>query len=366
MTASSLLTAPWSEILPRIVRYCRTFVGDEDLAQDLAQEACARAWASSSPPSAQEMLPWLLGIARHVCQQWFRHHSQKSSRLISLSSPDLPAGPASTDPLWYVEYQELLEVVSDLLDDLPAPLRSLLVARYVDNRPIEALAHTFAISPAAVSMRLVRGKRALRDAIQRRSPAHAQALGLEPTTSSLTTHLWCPFCGDHHLVRVPTAKGAAFRCPHCSPHPLMHITYCEYPPLYVGVSSHKALLTRQLEAIRQVAERGLLDGLAPCFGCFHQVSVQERSLHERDWVCPRCGHAQEVATLTRAAYILTLPQTQAFWRAHPRMRCLGHEPRLINGQKGIVTRFSGHGQGDCLKVFTDFATWVPLEVKSVE
>lgn len=364
MIASSLLTASWSELLPRIVRYCRTFVGDEDLAQDLAQEACARAWASSSPPSAQEMLPWLLGIARHVCQQWFRHHSQQSSRLISLSSPDLPAGPASTDPLWYVEYQELLEVVSDLLDDLPAPLRSLLIARYVDDQPIEALAQTFAISPAAISMRLVRGKRALRDAIQRRSPAHAQALGLGPTPFRLPTRVWCPFCGDHHLVRVPTAKGAAFCCPACSSHPLMHITYCEYPHLYVGISSHKALLTRQLEAIRHVAEFALREGNAPCFGCSHEVSVRRRSPHERDWICPNCGYAQEVPTFTRAAYVLTLPQTQAFWRAHPRMRYLGYEPGVVRGQECVVTRFSAYGGGDQLEVLTDLATWMPLEVKS--
>ncbi|MBO0778286.1 MAG: RNA polymerase sigma factor [Ktedonobacteraceae bacterium] len=364
MTASSLLTAPWSEILPRIVRYCHTFVGDEDFAQDLAQDTCAHAWASSSPPPVQEMLPWLLGIARHVCQQWFRDHSRQSLHIISLPSSFLSAEPSSTDPSWYLEHQELLEVVSHLLDDLPASLRSLLMARYVDDQPIEALARTFALSPAAVSMRLVRGKRALRNAIQRRSPVHAQALGLEPTPSRLLTHVWCPFCGDHHLVRVPTAKGAAFCCPACSSHPLMHITYCEYPHLYVGISSHKALLTRQLEAIRQVAEFALREGNAPCFGCSHEVSVRRRSLHERDWICPSCGSAKEVPTFTRAAYVLTLPQTQAFWRAHPRMRYLGHEPGIVDGQECIVTRFSAHGGGDQLEVVTDLATWMPFEVKS--
>ena len=161
MTTSSLLTAPWSELLPRIIRYCRTFVGDEDLAQDLAQETCARAWDSLSPPPAQEVLPWLLGIARHVCQQWFRQHARQSLNVIALPSSFPSAEPSSADPSWYLEHQELLEMVSGLLDDLPASLRSLLVARYVDDQPIEVLAQTFAISPRAVSMRLVRGKAAI-------------------------------------------------------------------------------------------------------------------------------------------------------------------------------------------------------------
>ena len=57
----------------RLVRFCGRLTGDSDAAEDLAQEALVRAYRPVDYLTEPERrLPWLMGIARHVCLDWIR------------------------------------------------------------------------------------------------------------------------------------------------------------------------------------------------------------------------------------------------------------------------------------------------------
>lgn len=177
----------------RLVRLCATISGDRDAAEDLAQETLLEAWRNQhklTDPAGAER--WLSAVARNVCLRW-------TTRRRELPVAELPDQAVEVE----LGRDDLAALLDGALALLPAASRDVLLQKYVHDRSTSDIARGLGISDDAVSMRLARGKLALRrvlDAAEWRE-----------------TGIWCIGCGDHRLLtrRERGDEAIAFRCPGC-------------------------------------------------------------------------------------------------------------------------------------------------------
>lgn len=179
----------------RLVRLCATISGDRDAAEDLAQETLLEAWRSrhtlTDPAGADR---WLSAVARNVCLRWTTRRSRREVAVAEV-------------PEQAVELELGRDDLAELLDGafalLPPSCREVLLQRYVHDRPVAEIASALGISGDALSMRLARGRLALRRALDKDE--------WRPTAIS------CVQCGRHALRmrREAGGKAIAFRCPGC-------------------------------------------------------------------------------------------------------------------------------------------------------
>jgi RNA polymerase sigma factor (sigma-70 family) len=191
-------TAIWREAeRRRLVRLCATISGDRDAAEDLAQETLLEAWRNEHKlVDATGSERWLAAVARNVRLRWAH---RRERREIAVS--ELPEQVVELD----LDRVELAELLDGALELLPAASRDLLLRRYVLERTTREIAADLGISDDAVSMRLTRGKLALRRALD--------AEEWRPTA------IWCVVCGDEKLLtrRERDGTAIAFRCRSCDP-----------------------------------------------------------------------------------------------------------------------------------------------------
>jgi RNA polymerase sigma factor (sigma-70 family) len=174
----------------RLVRLCAAISGDPAAAEDLAQETLLEAWRNAHKlrdPSGAER--WLAAIARNVCLRSARRRGRRP-----LLVAEEPAGD-EVDLDAELERTELLELLDRALALLPPETREALVQRYVDDAPHGEIAARLGVSEDAVSMRLARGKMALRRML-------AAELGREAEVEWRETRVWCGQCGRRKLGRT--------------------------------------------------------------------------------------------------------------------------------------------------------------------
>lgn len=159
---------------------CRLAAGRED-AEDLLQDALARAYLSFGQlREPARFTSWLLSIVRR-CYLMRRRRAARRPREVA-SYQDLSAQPAA-DPF----QAQVLSAV----DALPEPQRALLTLVYLEGHsPLEA-ARALGIRPGAVRMRLTRARCALRQQLERLG-ADGDAAVRQPTAMNRQ-----PGGGDH-------------------------------------------------------------------------------------------------------------------------------------------------------------------------
>jgi len=149
----------------------------------------------------------------------------------------------------------------------------------------------------------------------------------------------------------------------------MHVVYIRQPQLLVGLRSTKAMLSRQLRALDALMERATQALTAPCLRCHRLVPVRcvspadDDALHNQQpgiyFHCQQCYPTPlPFPTIARAARALQLPQTQQFWRAHPRMRVVPDCTITYAGQPAILTRYQSWAQSAALDIISAPDTFV--------
>jgi RNA polymerase sigma-70 factor (ECF subfamily) len=359
----------------RLVRWCAYLTGNSTIAEDLAQETCAAAWRSArGPERAEEYGAWLAGIARNICRSWRRSQFREAPYAPWPTVGEMDDTDdindltlETTDLTELVERKELALLLDHAMRYLPAETRQALVAKYIEEAPLAEVAARMGMSESALAARLHRGKVALRRVLATELRDEAASYGLTPAEDDgwRETRIWCPVCGARRFVGrlTPETDTFALRCPQCYPRDRVDFARWSGRGLFRGLSSHRAALSRLSRSAHEFYGRSLSDGKAVCVRC-GATGVMRRvgpawsgsEFHLR-LICARCS-AEYSAALS--GIVFCHPQTQRFWRDHPRMTMLPDRAIEYGGQRAALTSFVSRDGAARLDFISDpqtFARW---------
>ena len=339
-----------------LVRLCRKLTGNADVAEDLAQEALLEAWRSRDAlrnPDARRQ--WLAGIARNVCRRWWQRQGRERVHSAPASWDAEGQDPTETvDPGMDLERHELATLLDRAMALLPTGTRQALIARYVEERPYAEIAARLGLSDDAVSMRLTRGKLALRRILVTDLAVKAAAYGLrcpDEGTGWQETRLWCPFCGRRHwLIRFDDVDlRVAIRCPACTPDPALPLSAFplmtgEFTQIIGGLRQPRAIANRTAVWAHGYFRGALHRRTVPCPTCRQPATVRLRLqqdtaslLTDPHVVLVHCDMCGEATNASFGGLVMALPEAQRFWRRHRRIRSLPAQEVETAGRPALVT-----------------------------
>ena len=136
----------------RMIAVTARIVGADD-AEDVVQEALIRAFLGLSRLREPERFDaWLTAVAVNVAKMWLRGRAASLARAAAAAV----AGPPSADD------REMLEVVREALEVLPAGQRDVVLMHYIDDLSCAEIADVLGTTTAAVRVRLHRARNELR------------------------------------------------------------------------------------------------------------------------------------------------------------------------------------------------------------
>ena len=152
----------------RVFDLCRYLLNSFDAAEDATHEVFVRAYQKKATYDASRpVLNWLLGIAKHYCIDILRRRA-KDKRLFSPAISESFDPPSSEPgPLGQLLSDEAGKEVRKALRKLPDKYRVPLVLAYYNQLSYAEIAVTLGVDSNAVATLLFRGKRRLRDSIER-------------------------------------------------------------------------------------------------------------------------------------------------------------------------------------------------------
>jgi RNA polymerase sigma-70 factor, ECF subfamily len=140
-------------------------LGNGDAAGDVVQESFLRAWQRLDELKDPRCFgTWLCGIARNLGIDAKRRskHVKLSFDACSTEPPVIADERLAPDPVDELSRREQHARVADALQELDELTRSAVILRYYDDLSSKEIAELLQISPAAVDMRLSRGRQALK------------------------------------------------------------------------------------------------------------------------------------------------------------------------------------------------------------
>lgn len=143
---------------PELLRVCYFYLTDRMLAEDAVQETFMRVWRKldSYHDDGREKA-WIYRIAVNVCRDvqrtgWFRRM--------------LPTGDPQLFPQENAALPEETIALNMAIHDLPLRLREVVLLHYYQNFTLTEIAEILGVSQPAVSDRLKRAKKRLREALR--------------------------------------------------------------------------------------------------------------------------------------------------------------------------------------------------------
>lgn len=152
-----------------LYRFVRRYVGDEDEAHDVLQEAYASAWlAIGRYDPARPFDVWLRSIAVNKCRDWGRRRAVRRvvRGVMGLDTPEAASvgedAPASDTR---IDDRRRLTAAARALADLPDTLKSPLLLATLEERSHAEVAAILGISAKAVETRIARARQRLTEAL---------------------------------------------------------------------------------------------------------------------------------------------------------------------------------------------------------
>ncbi len=147
------------------VNLAARLVNDRALAEDLAQEAFARAFGRLVTYDPQgRFAAWFLQIVRNVTIDHLRHkrlHTVSLSQFEDTGYPDPPSGAADTSPYRQAARGELSGAIDRALQCLRPEYREVVVLRYQEGLTNLEIADMLALPLGTVKTHLHRARREL-------------------------------------------------------------------------------------------------------------------------------------------------------------------------------------------------------------
>ena len=141
--------ALFAKLHPSLFRYLHRLTGEQDVAEDIAQEAFVRLLRQSLPEA--EVRPWLFTVATNLVRDRARK-SERRQRLL-MTAPELVTRPPLPDE--DAERAERRQAVRDALDRLPARDRQLLLMRE-EGFKYDEIAQVIGVASASVGTLIAR------------------------------------------------------------------------------------------------------------------------------------------------------------------------------------------------------------------
>jgi RNA polymerase sigma factor (sigma-70 family) len=142
----------------RVVAVCARYVGDSQLALELAQETWLSVWTERERFDAQgRFVVWLITTARNRCRNQLRHHSIVRRHQQQTFEPTPAAG--QIERLLQAERRRQLQ---DALAHLPEPLRDALALRYEHELRYEQMAEVLHVGEITLRSRVHQALKLLR------------------------------------------------------------------------------------------------------------------------------------------------------------------------------------------------------------
>jgi RNA polymerase sigma-70 factor, ECF subfamily len=159
----------------RLYRIARSIVRDDSEAEDVLQEAYARAFTNLASFRGEARLgTWLARIVMNEALGRLRGRRPTVELDVIDDNPALegqiipfPNANPGLDPETAVAQRELRALLERAIDELPEPFRIVLVARLIEGMSIEETAELVGIVPETVKTRLHRARRLLKDAMEK-------------------------------------------------------------------------------------------------------------------------------------------------------------------------------------------------------
>lgn len=141
--------AVFAKLYPSLFRYLQRLTGDEDVAEDIAQESFVRLLRQSLPE--EEIRPWLFTVAMNLVRDRARK-SERRQRLLT-SAPNLVTRTPLPDE--DMERTERIAAVRQVLQRLPERDRQLLLMRE-EGFKYDEIARVIGVAPASVGTLIAR------------------------------------------------------------------------------------------------------------------------------------------------------------------------------------------------------------------
>lgn len=144
-----------------IRRFCASYLEDEALAEDVAQETFARLASGGEELPTGAVKPWLYKVARNRCLDVLRRHQRSPTHNRPIKS-SFDAARDTAGPQTRAVREERAELLRRIIADMPEEYRSVLMLKHFENLTREEMAEALGLTDAAVKGRLVRASEYLR------------------------------------------------------------------------------------------------------------------------------------------------------------------------------------------------------------
>lgn len=154
-----------------LYRFVRRYVGDDDEAFDVVQEAYASAWLAIRRYDPERSFDtWLRSIAINKCRDWGRRRQVRRvvRGVMGLDAPEATqVGDDTPDAETQLADQRGLDRVAHAITDLPDGLKSPLLLSALEGRSHAEIAAIMGLSTKAVELRVARARRKLHEVLGR-------------------------------------------------------------------------------------------------------------------------------------------------------------------------------------------------------
>jgi RNA polymerase sigma factor (sigma-70 family) len=155
--------------------FARWLTRDDRNAEDVAQEACLRAFRSLDGFRGDSGRAWLLAIVRNTYYTWFKKQQIETLGVPfdedTLSADDPEGGDGPGSPIEQIlQRQDAQRLVNAALERLPEEFREVVVLRELEDLSYKEISAVAAIPLGTVMSRLSRARKLLLEHLQ-----HAEA-----------------------------------------------------------------------------------------------------------------------------------------------------------------------------------------------
>ena len=150
----------------RILRYVRSVVRDPGEAEDLTQETFLRAHRGrDSLCDRDAVVPWLYGIATHVCLDRLRQRARQASRQSDLDPETLSPPDHAPSAVLLAEQEDMSACVQAYVSELSDSYRAVLLLHDAQGLTAREIAELLGDSTGSVKIRIHRARKQLRAAL---------------------------------------------------------------------------------------------------------------------------------------------------------------------------------------------------------